>query len=111
MDVNPSTGYPETNVRRGIRLVLKVPLTILGKDHTGKEFAVTVATVDVSSHGFSIALPRECVASGDDVFISVPTKFNARAKVRWLEPSGGDEDTVRCGVELLEPYNNWVLSE
>jgi hypothetical protein len=56
-------------------------------------------------------LPRDCVASGDDVFISVPTKFNARAKVRWLEPTGGHEDTVRCGLELLEPYNNWVLSE
>ncbi|MDD5541970.1 MAG: PilZ domain-containing protein [Acidobacteriia bacterium] len=111
MESKSATSYPETNARRGVRLVLRVPLTILGKDRQGKEYAIKVMTVDVSSRGFSISLPRECVASGDDVFISVPTKFNARAKIRWLEPIETDGDMVRCGVELLEPFSNWVLSD
>lgn len=97
-------------MRRSIRLALKVPLTILGKDHSGQEYALTVATIDISKHGFCIELPSECIASGDDVFISAATKFNARAKVRWLEAVNPETKRVRCGVELTAPYGNWVLS-
>lgn len=109
MDNDPLNS--KNDPRRSIRLALKVPMTILGKDHQGKEFAITVKTIDVGTRGFSIALPRECVASGDDVFISVATKFNARAKIRWLDKEENHDEMVRCGLELLEPYSNWVLTD
>ncbi len=109
--MNSITPKKEQEARRSIRLALKIPLTILGKDSQGKEFAITVETVDVSTRGFSIELPRDSVASGDDVFISVATKFNARAKIRWLEDEKESEEMVRCGVELVEPYSNWVLTQ
>ncbi len=86
-------------------------MTILGRDRSGKEYAITVETIDVSTGGFSIELPRDCAASGDDVFISVATKFNARAKIRWLDENDESSPTARCGVELVEPYSNWVLTE
>ena|GEM_PF-6642566 len=109
--MSPSTSKTEKNTRKSIRLALKFPMTILGRDRNGKEFAIVVETIDVSPRGFSIELPRECAASGDDVFISIATKFNARARIRWLDGKSKSEGHVRCGVELVEPYNNWVLME
>lgn len=112
--MNVSTPYSEAApadkyVRRSVRVALKVPMTILGRDRSGQEYALSVQTIDISKHGFSIELPSECVASGDEVFISVATKFNARAKIRWLGEPDEKSKAVRCGVELTEPYSNWVL--
>ncbi len=109
--MNNTDKDTEQNARQTLRLALKFPLTILGKDRQGKEYALTVETINVSARGFAIELPKECVASGDEVFISVATKFNARARVRWLDEENGETGTVRCGVELQEPYSNWVLTE
>jgi hypothetical protein len=109
--VNSSTKDPSDDLRRSIRLVLKIPMTILGKDSHENEFVINVETIDVSTRGFCIELPRECVSTCDDVFISVATKFNARAKVRWLDDEQETTPTVRCGIELMEPFSNWVLTQ
>jgi hypothetical protein len=109
--VTSSDTDAEKDARKSIRLALKIPMTILGRDRSGNDYAITVETIDVSAYGFSIQLPRECVSSGDDVFISVATKFNARAKVRWLDDGDKSSTTVRCGIELVEPYSNWVLTK
>lgn len=111
MTVNHPTTENGKDERRSIRPALKIPMTILGKDCNGKEFAVSVKTVNVSTRGFSLELPRQCVQSGNDVFISVATKFNARATVRWLETDDESSPMLRCGVELVEPYSNWVLTD
>ncbi|MBZ5535369.1 MAG: PilZ domain-containing protein [Acidobacteriia bacterium] len=109
--MSPSTPSIEKNARKSIRMTLKFPMTILGRDQNGKEYALVVETIDVSPHGFCIELPRDCAASGDDVFISIATKFNARARIRWLDKASKSSESVRCGIELVEPYNNWVLTE
>ncbi|MBZ5554005.1 MAG: PilZ domain-containing protein [Acidobacteriia bacterium] len=109
--MSPSTPSAEKNARKSIRMTLKFPMTILGRDRNGKEYALVVETIDVGPRGFCIELPRDCAASGDDVFISIATKFNARARIRWLDKGSKSSDSVRCGIELVEPYNNWVLTE
>lgn len=111
--MSPSNPASENDARKSIRLALKVPMTILGRDRKGEEFALKVETINVSPHGFSIELPCRCVGSGDDVFISVATKFNARARIRWLEDEdcGDLNKLIQCGVELVEPYSNWVLMD
>lgn len=103
-----SSASTQEENRRGIRLVLKMPLTILGRAKSGKDYAIHLDTINVSQRGLCILLPKDYVVESDDVFISIPGKFNARAKVRWLEPAPGKKQ-IRCGIELVEPYSNWVL--
>jgi hypothetical protein len=102
-----------------MRVLLSVPIQVVGKNKEGGDFAEETRTLVVNAHGALISL-GEKVSAGQQIHVSNrSTNKSLECRVVYLgNPSSGK---IQMGVEFVEacpqfwqvdfPPDDWVMSE
>ena len=93
-------------LRRSTRVLLKVPLVILGTDAEGYSFQSLGETAQVNRHGARIRSAYPLSVGAEIIVIVKDTGRRQLARVVWADDSGQQE----YGVELSRPENLWGIS-
>jgi hypothetical protein len=98
----------ENDQRREVRIVMRIPVTIEGRDHDGNSFLEETTTLNVSSSGACIATGNRISAGSILKISSSRLNFKSEAEVRliWQDK---DEGFLRIGVEFIDSNDNWIL--
>lgn len=96
-------------LRSEVRVRLRVPLKLRGKDSQGKEFEEAATTENVSLSGFLCSCSREIpVHSTIEVFlVSVHDEYVGKAEIRHSESKA--PPLHRYGCRFTEKSGLWVL--
>jgi hypothetical protein len=94
--------------RRNVRATLSTQVIIRGTDRAGKNFQIEGESIDFSRRGLGLLVPRDVVAPGAVVSVTMPNKFRTSGVVRWTRQ---DESTgqIRLGVQMLETRANLAV--
>src|SRR5206468_1750946 len=94
--------------RMNVRAALNTPVIIQGTDRAGKNFQIEGQSINFSRRGLGILVPRDLVAPGAVVSVTMPNKFRASGVVRWTR-QGESTGQVRLGVQMLETKANLAV--
>jgi len=94
--------------RRNVRAALNTQVIIQGVDRAGKNFQIEGQSIDFSRRGLGLLVPRDIVAPGAVVSVTMPNKFRTSGVVRWARQDGSTGQ-VRLGVQMLETRANLAV--
>jgi hypothetical protein len=105
---------PGAEKRRGSRLMIEVPITVMGMDPLGEPFRETTATTSISCYGCKYRTKRY-TAKDSTVTLEIrrPTgRYSLRivhARVVWVQRPRHHRESFQIGLELEIPGNIWGI--
>ena len=113
------TWIADPGRRRSMRVLLSVPITVVGRNAKSQEFTEETRTLVVNAHGALIALAAS-VAAGQKVTVSnKATQASLECRIVYLGSSQAGR--VQMGIEFERPFpafwqidfppDDWVVPE
>jgi hypothetical protein len=113
------TWIADPGRRRSMRVLLSVPITVVGKNAKSQDFTEETRTLVVNAHGALIALGAS-VAAGQQVTVSnKATHASLECRIVYLGSSQAGK--VQMGIEFERPFpafwqidfppDDWVVPE
>lgn len=105
---------PGAEKRRGSRLMIEVPITVMGMDPLGEPFRETTTTTSISCYGCKYRTKRY-TAKDSTVTLEIrrPTgRYSLRivhARVVWVQRPRHHRESFQIGLELEIPGNIWGI--
>lgn len=101
------SGLDPRDLRRSSRIVISIPVEVLGRDADGSEVREVTTTKYVNKHGAQIFLDHP-FPLGAEVFVGIPhLERKQRCKVVWLSQERDERGRYSIGVELERAENFW----
>jgi hypothetical protein len=100
--------------RRGSRLMLEIPITVMGMDTLGEPFKEAAITTSISCYGCKYRTrryaPKDSVVTLEIRPPSMPKASRiAHARVIWVQRPRHHRETFQIGLELETPGNVWGI--
>lgn len=100
--------------RRGTRLMIEMPITVMGMDTLGEPFKEAATTTSISCYGCKYRsrryAPKDSVVT---IEIRPPSRPKAsriaHARVIWVQRPRHHRETFQIGLELETPGNVWGI--
>lgn len=110
MDKSNSEGGSTYSIpRRSQRVEVSIPVTLIGKDSSGREFRENTRTVVVNKHGAKIATTHHLELESEVTVENRKLGKKAKGKIAWLGESLSARDPLQVGVQLYEAENIWGI--
>ena len=94
--------------RQDRRVMLGIPVRIIGTDIFDQAFDERTVTENVSPNGACVSL-RHFLGVGSTIELEALTKFRAQAEVRFLWVTEQSNDLFSVGVQFLQTEGNWIV--
>jgi hypothetical protein len=100
--------------RRGSRLMIEVPITVMGMDPLGEPFKESTVTIGISCYGCKYRTKRYA-AKDSTVTLEIPQPQSPRgsriahARVVWVQRPRHHRESFQIGLELEVPGNVWGI--
>lgn len=100
--------------RRGTRLMVDVPITVMGMDTLGEPFKESATTISVSCYGCKYRsrryAPKESIVTLEIRHAQLPKLSRiVHARVVWVQRPRHHRETFQIGIELEKPGNVWGI--
>ena len=90
------------------RVMLGIPVRIIGTDIFDEPFEERTVTENVSPNGACVSL-RHFLSVGAKIELEAYTKFRAQAEVRFLWVTEQSGDLFSVGVQFLKTEGQWIV--
>jgi hypothetical protein len=94
--------------RQDRRVMLGIPVRVIGKDIFDESFEERTVTENVSPNGACVTL-RHFLSVGAKIELEAYTKFRAQAEVRFLWVTEKAGDLFSVGVQFLQTEGQWIV--
>ena len=118
-EVEKKNWIADTGRRRSMRVLLSVPISVSGKDATGKEFKEEARTLVVNAHGALISLATPVTAGQQIRVLNKATSQNLVCKIVYV--GAVQAGKAQMGIEFEKPSpsfwqidfppEDWVVPE
>lgn len=96
-------------LRRSSRIIISIPLEMLGRDSGGMEIRAVAMTKYVNKHG-ALLLADRMFPLKTEITLQIPHQDRARqATVVWVSQEKDENGRSGIGVELAEAENFWGM--
>lgn len=97
-------------LRRGEpRVVLKLPITLEGKDKLGEAFVEETFTENVSRNGACVETIHPAEVGALLTVGAFQERFRAQARVAIVWSRRSAAGKLRVGLRFVEPSQNWIV--
>ncbi|HTS12614.1 MAG TPA: hypothetical protein VMH00_10890 [Candidatus Limnocylindrales bacterium] len=96
---------PDPGRRRSMRVLLSVPISVSGKNASGKDFEEETRTLVVNAHGALISLGTPVVADQRITVANKATKQSLQCRVVYLGSTQAGK--VQMGIEFEKPSSSF----
>ena len=95
--------------RRSTRLSIAIPITISGKDASGRSFKENCRTIIINKHGAKILTVHQLALGSEVVLENRALGRTAKTTVVWLGDRQSSKVAGEVGVQLVEAENIWGI--
>jgi hypothetical protein len=105
--------------RRSMRVLLSVPIVVVGKDKDGKDFSEDARTLVVNAHGALISLATPVVAGQEVLISNKATRKSLGCRIVYL--GNAQDNKTQMGIEFMTPSasfwqidfppDDWIVPE
>ena len=95
------------DLRRSSRIVISIPVEVMGRDADGNEIREVTTTKYVNKHG-GLLFVEQPFPLGAEVFVGIPhVERKQKCKVVWVSKERDERGRYSIGVELERAENFW----
>jgi HPt (histidine-containing phosphotransfer) domain-containing protein len=98
---------PATLGRRSSRVAVAIPISLSGRDASGRAFKEFSRTTVLNKHGAMLSTFHDLPLGTEVEVENRALGRKAKAHVVWLGEKRGPKDPVEIGVQLVTPENIW----
>ena len=95
--------------RRSTRISIAIPITISGKDASGRAFKENTRTVILNKHGAKIVTVHQLALGTELTLENRALGRTAKATVAWLGDRPSPREPAEMGIQLAEAENIWGI--
>ncbi|MFB3920927.1 MAG: hypothetical protein ACE145_04350 [Terriglobia bacterium] len=93
--------------RRSTRISIAIPITISGKDATGRAFKENTRTIILNKHGARIVTVHQLALGSELLLENRALGRTAKTMVAWLGDPPSVREPAEVGIQLVEAENIW----
>ncbi|MGH6628110.1 MAG: hypothetical protein ACREB3_00075, partial [Burkholderiales bacterium] len=95
--------------RRSTRISIAIPITISGKDASGRAFRENTRTVILNKHGAKIVTVHQLALGTELTLENRALGRTAKTTVTWLGDRPSPREPAELGIQLAEAENIWGI--
>ncbi len=95
--------------RRSTRISIAIPITISGKDASGRPFKENTRTIILNKHGAKIVTVHQLALGAEVMLENRALGRTAKTTVAWLGDRQSSREPTEVGIQLIEAENIWGI--